>query len=86
MSYHYKQCVSCSAMSDSIPPGFFVQRFPLCPKNIGVVYHFLLQIIMGLPDPGIKPGSPALLADSLPSQPPGKPYYKQSNIKHAFNS
>ena len=25
------------------------------------------------PDPGIKPGSPALEADSLPSEPPGKP-------------
>ena len=42
----------------------------LCPwdspgKNTGVGYHFLL--------PGIKPGSPALPADSLPSEPPGKP-------------
>ena len=27
----------------------------------------------GSADPGIKPESPALLADSLPSQPPGKP-------------
>ena len=26
-----------------------------------------------LPDPGIKPSSPALQADSLPSEPPGKP-------------
>ena len=26
-----------------------------------------------LPDPGIKPGSPALQADSLSSDPPGKP-------------
>ena len=25
-----------------------------------------------LPDPGIKPGFPALQADSLPSEPPGK--------------
>ena len=25
-----------------------------------------------LPDPGIKPGSPALQADSLPSEPPGR--------------
>ena len=25
-------------------------------------------------DPGIKPGSPALQVDSLPSEPPGKPY------------
>ena len=27
-----------------------------------------------LPDPGIKPGSAALQVDSLPSEPPGKPY------------
>ena len=27
-----------------------------------------------LPDPGIKPGSPTLQADSLLSEPPGKPY------------
>ena len=26
-----------------------------------------------LPDAGIKPGSPTLQADSLPSKPPGKP-------------
>ena len=27
----------------------------------------------GLPNPGIKPGSPALQADALLSEPPGKP-------------
>ena len=27
-----------------------------------------------LPDPGIEPGSPALQADALPSEPPGKLY------------
>ena len=27
-----------------------------------------------LPDPGIKPGSPALQADSLPSEPPEKQF------------
>ena len=26
-----------------------------------------------LPDPGIEPGSPSLRADTLPSEPPGKP-------------
>ena len=30
-----------------------------------------------LPNPGIEPGSPALLVDSLPSESPGKP---QNNI------
>ena len=33
-----------------------------------------------LPDPGIKPRSPALEADSLPSEPPGKS--TQWKIKH----
>ena len=28
-----------------------------------------------LPEPGIEPGSPALQADTLPSEPPGKPTY-----------
>ena len=34
-----------------------------------------------LPNPGIKPGSLALQADSLPSEPPGKPTtHKSHNI------
>ena len=28
-----------------------------------------------LPDPGMQPGTPALQADSLPSEPPGKPFF-----------
>ena len=32
-----------------------------------------------LPDPGIKPRSPALQADSLPAEPPGKHLVKQAN-------
>ena len=32
-----------------------------------------------LPDPGIKPGSPALQADALPSEPPGKPLADQAS-------
>ena len=48
----------------------------VCPwdspgKNTGVGGHSLLQ--GNLPNPGIKPGSPALQADSLPSEAPGKP-------------
>ena len=33
-----------------------------------------------LPDPGIEPGSPALQADALPSEPPGKPQNLQRSI------
>ena len=33
--------------------------------------HF--RLLGNLPDPGMEPGSPALQADALPSEPPGKP-------------
>jgi len=32
-----------------------------------------ISYLKGLPNPGIKPRSPALQADSLLSEPPGKP-------------
>ena len=35
-----------------------------------------------LPDPGIEPGSPALLADSLTSEPPGKPQEIEDGPKY----
>ena len=38
--------------------------------NTGEVCHFLLQ--GNLPNPGIEPGSPAMQADSLPIELPGK--------------
>ena len=34
-----------------------------------------------LPNPGIKPGSPALQANSLPSEPPGKPNLIKERLK-----
>ena len=33
-----------------------------------------------LPDPGIEPGSPALWADALPSEPPGMSTYKTEAV------
>ena len=41
-------------------------------KNIGAGCYFLLQ--GNLPNLGIKPRSPALQVDSLPSEPPEKPW------------
>ena len=38
--------------------------------------HFLVQ--GNLPDPVIEPGSPALQADALPSEPPGKPILEKT--------
>ena len=40
------------------------------PGKITAVGHFLL---LGSSDPGIEPRFSALQADSLPSEPPGKP-------------
>ena len=40
----------------------------------------------GIPNPGNEPGSPALQADSLPSEPPTKPESKvYSKLKYAEN-
>ena len=54
---------------DYIPPGSSVH---------GILQARILEWVpfpslRDLPDPGIKPGSPTLQADSLPSEPPRKP-------------
>ena len=73
----FGQCVSHSVVSDSLRPhGLWPARL-LCPwdssgKNTGVDCHSLLQRIF--PTQGIKPGSPALQADSLSSEPQGYCY------------
>ena len=55
---------------DCSPPGSSVHG-DSPGKNTGVGCYALLQ--GGLPSPGIKPRSPALEADTLTSEPPGKP-------------
>ena len=42
-------------------------------KNTRVGCHLLVLSLGDLPDPGIEPMSPVLQADSLLSEPPGKP-------------
>ena len=37
-----------------------------------------------LPNPGIEPWSPTLQADSLPSEPPGKPHVRRPGFKFKF--
>ena len=37
--------------------------------------------VLALPDPGIESGSPALQADSLPSETPGKPTKEMYKLK-----
>ena len=39
-----------------------------------------------LPKPGIEPGSPVLQADSLPSEPPGKPVFSKIHKFFSLNS
>ena len=55
---------------DYSPPGSSVH---------GILQARILELLFpssgDLPDPGIEPGSPTLQADSLSSEPPGKPYF-----------
>ena len=61
--------ILCDPM-DCSPPGSSV-HWDSPGKNTGVGCHALLQ--EDLPNPGIKPRSPTLQVDSLPTEPPGKP-------------
>ena len=66
-----QSCPTLWDITDCSLPGSSVHGdFP--GKNIGVSRHFLLQRIF--PTQGTEPGSPTLQVDSLPSEPPGKPY------------
>ena len=66
------ESVSCSIKSDSVTLWTVVHQAP--PLSMGFSRQEYWNGYPGdLPDPGIKPRSPALQADSLPSEPPGKP-------------
>ena len=75
-------CVfSLSVMSDSLWPHGLTRL--LCPwdspgKNTEVGGHTLGDLL----NPGIEPRSPALQADSLPSEPPGKPNFSLLSPKY----
>ena len=66
--------LNCSVVSDSVSHQ--------APLSMGI----LLARILDLPNPGIKPRSPSLQADSLPSEPPGKQNYLPLKIieKYAY--
>ena len=64
--------VRCSVVSDSLRPHGLQPTRLLCPwdspgNNTGVGYHSLLQ--GNLPNSGMEPRSPAVQADSSPSEP-----------------
>ena len=59
----------CDPMAYS-PPGSSAHGI----LQAGILAWVAISFSRGLPDPGIKPGSPALRADSLPFELPGKPF------------
>ena len=66
---------SCSTLCDSVdcdPPGFSVPGIPLSIGFFRQKYWsgYPFSSPWGLPDPEVKPGSPALQTDSLSSEPP----------------
>ena len=66
-----KSLQSCPSLCDPLdcsPPGFSVHGFSRQEYWSGWPFSSPGD----LPNPGIKPGSPALQADSLPSEPPRK--------------
>ena len=61
---------------DYSPPGFSVHRI----LEAGIMEWVAIPFSGDLPDPGIEHRSPALQADSLPSELPGKIQYQHLNI------
>ena len=71
------ESVSHSVVSDSVQP---MDCSPPSSSVHGILQARILEWLPfpspgDLPDPRITPGSPALQADSLPSEPPWKPWY-----------
>ena len=69
---------SCSVMSDSLQPHKLYSPWDSPGQNIGVGSLSLLQGIF--PNPGMELGSPALQADSLPTELSGQPSVKKDGL------
>ena len=69
------ESVSCSAVSYSGTPWTVAHQAPLSMEFSRQEYWSGVPFPSPgyLPDPEIEPGSPTFQADSLPSEPPGKP-------------
>ena len=71
---HAKLSQLCPTLCDPIdhsPPGSSVRRI----LQARILEWVAISFSRGqLPDPGIEPKSPGLQADSLPSEPSGKPH------------
>jgi len=57
---------------DCSSPGSFVHGILQARILEWVAISLAIHLLGDLPDPGIEPVSPALQADSLPTEPPGK--------------
>ena len=71
-----RNVLNCSVVSDSLQPHGLKPTRLLCPWGFSrPEYWSRLPCLPpgDLPNPVIKPRSPALETDSLPSEPPGKP-------------
>ena len=83
--YHYHTKESESEVAQSCPcdpidgslPGSSVHGI----FQARVLEWIAISFSGDLPNPGIEPGSPALQADALPSEPPGKPTITQGWVK-----
>ena len=78
---------SSSVVSSSLRPHALWPARLFCPwgfpgKNTGVGSHFLLQGIF--PNSEIEPRSPALQADALTSEPPGKPAWRVDVLNYVL--
>ena len=67
---HPQACPTLCDPMDCSPPGSSVHGISRQEDWCGLSFPSPWD----LPDPGIEPGSPALQADSLLSEPPGKPF------------
>ena len=73
---------SHSVVSDSVTPWTAALQAPL---SMGILQAIILERMLcpppgDLPNPGIKPRPPALQADSLPTEPQGKPILETGDI------
>ena len=64
-----KSCPTLCNPTDCSPPGSSIHGI----SQVRILEWIAISFSRGLPDPGIKVGSPALKADSLPTEPPEKP-------------
>ena len=79
---------SLSVVSDSASPWTIAHQAPLSIGILRQEYWSGLPFPSpgNLPDPGIKPGSPTLQADALPSEPSGKLTHSYRHVSVRFTS